>query len=340
MADPRFFRKKSSFTLGELADLTGSRLVGGDAKAIVEDVAALNTADATQISFFDNVKYKDAFLTTKAGACFASDKAVALAPHGLPLLVSPAPYKAYARAAQAFYPEFRPAAGISPRAVIGEGVMIGADVVIEDGAIVQDGAKIGAGSWIEAGAVIGRHVELGENCRIGINASVSHCLMGRNVRLYPGARVGQDGFGFAIDPAGHIKVPQLGRVIIGNFCEIGANATIDRGAGPDTVIGDGCWIDNLVQIGHNVKMGRGCIIVAQVGISGSTELGDFVAMGGQSGAAGHLKIGTGARIAAQSGVIRDMAAGGEYMGTPAIPIKQFMRQVAKLAQLVKSKNSV
>ncbi len=148
-------------------------------------------------------------------------------------------------------------------------------------------------------------------------------------------RVGQDGFGFAIDAAGHVRVPQLGRVLIHDGVQIGANTTIDRGAGPDTIIGAGTWIDNLVQIGHNVQIGRGCIIVAQVGISGSTVLEDFVALGGQTGVAGHLRIGSGAQVAAQSGVMRDIPVGESQMGSPAVPSKTHMRQLATLKQLIK-----
>jgi UDP-3-O-[3-hydroxymyristoyl] glucosamine N-acyltransferase len=133
--------------------------------------------------------------------------------------------------------------------------------------------------------------------------------------------------------AGHLKVPQLGRVIVEDDVEIGANTTIDRGAGPDTVIGAGSKIDNLVQIGHNAQIGAGSILVAQVGISGSTKLGPFVAIGGQAGLTGHLQIGAGARIAAQSGVMRDIEPGGTVGGTPALPIKEFWRQCAALGRL-------
>ena len=157
------------------------------------------------------------------------------------------------------------------------------------------------------------------------------------MRLLPGVRIGQDGFGFAIDPTGHIAVPQLGRVVIGNRVWIGANTTIDRGAGPDTQIGDGCMIDNLVQIGHNVKIGKHVIIVAQVGISGSTEIEDYAVLAGQVGVAGHLKIGRGARIAAQSGVLKDIEAGTEVMGYPAVPLRDYFRQVATLSNLAKKK---
>lgn len=338
MADPRFFLKSAEqFTLGELAEVTGCIISGKSMKPskTIHDVSSLANADENSVSFFDNVKYKNDFINTKAGACFVSPKTASFAPEGMALLISPNPYKSYAKAASYMYPEPKPEPIISNKAIIEDNVTFGNDCIIEAGAIIKYGASIGSYCWIESGAIIGKNVQIGENCRIGSHTSVSHCIMGNNVRLYPGVRVGQDGFGFAIDPEGHVKVPQLGRVIIEDHVEIGANTTIDRGAGPDTIIGQGCWIDNLVQIGHNVKMGRGCIIVSQVGISGSTELGDFVAMGGQSGIAGHLKIGSGARIGAQTGVMRDIPSGEEHMGSPSMPIKQFMRQVATLAKLTK-----
>jgi UDP-3-O-[3-hydroxymyristoyl] glucosamine N-acyltransferase len=162
-------------------------------------------------------------------------------------------------------------------------------------------------------------------------------MIGDGSRLYAGARIGQDGFGFAIDSAGHVKVPQLGRVIIGDHVEIGANSCLDRGAGPDTEIGDGTWIDNCVQIGHNVKIGRGCVIVAQVGIAGSAVLEDYVVVAAQVGIAGHLTIGQGTRIAAQSGVMKSLPAGSEVMGSPAIPAKEKLRQIIVLKNLTKPK---
>lgn len=282
MADPDYFKKARSFTLEELSEITGSRLVNGTPDFVAEDVAALDQAGSSHISFFENIKYKNHFANTEAGACFVSEEMVSYAPEGLALLVSTAPYKAYARAAQAFYPDEKPSAGIAESAHIEEGVEIGEGCTIEPGTVLKAGVKLGKHCWVEAGTVIGQNVVFGDHCRIGANVSVSHAHVGDHVRLYPGVRIGQDGFGFAIDRSGHVKVPQLGRVLIQDHCEIGANTTIDRGAGPDTIIGAGTWIDNLVQIGHNVKIGRGCIIVAQVGISGSTELGDFVAMGGRA----------------------------------------------------------
>ena len=318
MADPRFFKREGTKTLGELARLTGSELAHTvDPLIEIDDVAPLDVAGPRDLGFFDNVKYRDQLQNTKAGACIVARDAVRHAPVGVHLLVNNCPYKAYALAAQAFYPEQRPKTFISSKADIDPSAEIGAECIIEIGAIIGPGVKIG------------------KSCRIGANAVITHAVIGDHVRIYPGCCIGQDGFGFAIDPNGHVKVPQLGRVIIEDHVEIGSNTCIDRGAGPDTVIGQGTWIDNLVQIGHNVKIGKGCVIVAQVGISGSTVVEDYAMLGGQVGVAGHLRVGKGARIGAQSGVMRDVPAGEELLGSPAFPIKQRMRQVAFLNRMVK-----
>ena len=181
--------------------------------------------------------------------------------------------------------------------------------------------------------MIGEGVVLGADCRIGAHASLSHALLGARVYIYPGARIGQEGFGFAPTDAGFVSVPQLGRVIIEDDVEVGANTTIDRGSAQDTVIGAGSRLDNLVQIGHNVRLGRCCVIVAQVGISGSTVLDDFVMVAGQAGFTGHLHIGRRARIGAQAGVMADVPAGAEVVGSPAMPVREFFRQVATLRRL-------
>ncbi|MCB1529848.1 MAG: UDP-3-O-(3-hydroxymyristoyl)glucosamine N-acyltransferase [Rhodospirillales bacterium] len=340
MADSRFFEKSPPISLGKLAELSGASLVQTEeADTPIEDVAPLDSAGASHLSFLDNIKYRNAFAATKAGACIVPQKVVDLAPAGVRLLVSDNPYKAYALAAQAFYPETFPEADISAAALIHSAASVGEGCHIEAGAIVQEGAQIGAGSWIESGAVIGRNVVLGKRCRVGAGASVSHALIGNAVRLYPGVRVGQDGFGFAIDPAGHVKVPQLGRVIIEDHVEIGANSCIDRGSGPDTSIGAGTWIDNQVQIGHNVKIGRGCVIVAQVGIAGSSTIEDYCLLAARVGIAGHLTVGQGARIGAVSAVMKDVPAGEEQVGIPAMPAKQYMRQIIALKNLTKRQKS-
>ncbi len=334
MADHRFFKRQPPQTLGDIAGIAGGKVVG-DASIMIEDVAALDVAGAGQISFLDNIRYKDSFLKSKAAAVIVSEAAAGFAPDGMALIVSPHPYKSYALVAQSFYPDVYPAAEISKRAHVDPSAKIGAGCVIETGSVVKANAVIGDGCWIESNAVIGEGVELGAKCRIGANATVSHAVIGMATRLYPGVLVGQDGFGFAIDPKGHVKVPQLGRVIIGDHVEIGANTCIDRGAGPDTVIGSGTWIDNLVQIGHNVKIGKGCVLIAQCGVAGSTTLEDFVVLAAKVGVAGHLHIGMGARIGAMAGVMKDVPAGEEQLGAPAIPAKDFMRQVIALKRLTK-----
>ena len=340
MPDPNFFKKSKSFSVLELAELIDYDLsINGSRDIILDDVSALRSAQFNHLSFLDNIKYKDDFLKTNAGACFVSSKMAEFAPENVICLVTDTPYKAYALAAQAFYPDIYPEGSIAPSAYISDSAKIGSGAFIGHNVVICENVVIGDNVWIEANTTIHHDVKIGAHCHIGSNVTISYSLLGEHVRVYPGARIGQDGFGFAIDLAGHVKVPQLGRVIIGDHVEIGANTTIDRGSGPDTIIGQGTWIDNLVQIGHNAEIGRGCVIVAQVGISGSAKIEDYVAIGGQVGIAGHINIGIGARIGAQAGVISDLPGGAEYIGSPAMPKRQFFRQIAALNRLIKKKKS-
>lgn len=339
MADPRFFDRAGPFKLAALAELSGATLLHGEkAGSFISDVAPLEAAGPEEVSFLENRKYIEAFARSRAGAVFVDDKAAGRAPPGMALLVCKEPYKAYALAAQAFYPPAEIVARrsssclIDPAAEVPQDCDIGPHVVIERHARLGRRCRVGANTVIEAG------VEIGDDCRVGPNVTLSHCLIGSRVVLHPGVRIGQDGFGFAPDAAAPIKVPQLGRVLIGDDVDIGANTTIDRGSGHDTVIGSGSMIDNLVQIGHNVVIGRCCVLAGQVGISGSTRLDDFVMIGGQGGLAGHLHIGKAARIAAKSGLMRDVAAGQTVCGSPAVPLGDFMRQTAILQRLAKKKD--
>ena len=339
MADPRFFQRAGPQSLEALAALSGARLaVAADAGRMIEDVAPLETAGPVDVTFLDNRKYTHAFMKSRAGAAFVAEAMVSRAPAGMALLISREPYKAFARAVQAFYPPAPVVPGRAPSAVIDLTATVPEDCSIGANVVIEAGARLGARCQIGPNSVIGAGVELGDDCWVAANVTLSHCLIGARVVLHPGVRVGQAGFGFAPDATAPVKIPQLGRVIIGDDVDIGANTTIDRGSGHDTVIGPGTMIDNLVQIGHNVVLGRGCILAGQVGISGSTKLGDFVMAGGQAGLSGHLNIGTGARIGAQAGLMKDVAPGETVMGSPAAPVVAFWRQVAMIQRLARKKD--
>lgn len=339
MSDTRFFKKPKPLSLADLAKISGADLYGDcDPEVMMSDVAPIQTATENNVSFIDNKKYIDEFSKSKAGACFVSPDNVDKAPKGMSLLVSKHPYKAYAKAAQKFYPE--PSwdkSYIADTAFIHPTAKIGSQCIIDHNVYIGRNVEIENNSWIRPNTVIGHGCVIGENTIIGSNSSLSNSIVGSGCRFLPGVRIGQDGFGFAIDPAGHVPVPQLGRVIIGDRVYVGSNTTIDRGAGPDTEIGDGTMIDNLVQIGHNVKIGKFCIIVSQVGISGSTVIEDYAVLAGQVGVAGHITVGRGARVAAQSGIMRDVPAGAEVMGSPAVPLREKFKQIAMVANLAKKK---
>ncbi|MBN8543038.1 MAG: UDP-3-O-(3-hydroxymyristoyl)glucosamine N-acyltransferase [Alphaproteobacteria bacterium] len=339
MVDARFFVNHGPFTVADLASATGAELLTKDkASGRLSDVAPLDRASSTDISFFDNTKYIEQFLHSEAGACFVRPKFSEQAPSTMALLITDDPYRCYALAAQKFYPsEAKVAATIAPSAVIDPTAKIGKGVSIMAGAVIGANVVIGDHTRIGANAVIYDGVQIGKDCQIGALSSFSHCIIGDRVLIHRGVHIGQDGFGFALGRDGHIKVPQLGRVVIENDVEIGAGTTIDRGTGPDTVIGEGTKIDNLVQIGHNVQIGKRAVVVAQCGISGSTRIGDGVVLGGQVGLSGHIKIGHGAKIAAKSGIIADIPAGASYGGYPAVPVQEWHRQTIALSRLVKSK---
>lgn len=338
MVDRRFFANHGPFTVGYLAQVTGASLLRvACAEQSVKDVAPLDRATEHEISFFDNAKYVDQFLHSKAGVCFLRSKYVEQAPANMVVLQTEDPYRCYALAAQQFYPVQRPFAGVSPAAhvaasaTLGEGVSIAPGVVIGAHVVIAEGSSVGANTVIAEGVTIGAHSHIGPLC------SISHTVIGDRVLIHRGVHIGQDGFGFALGREGHVKVPQLGRVVIDHDVEIGSGTTIDRGTGPDTTIGEGAKIDNLVQIGHNVQIGRRAVIVAQCGISGSTRIGDGAVLAGQAGLAGHLKIGAGAKIAAKSGVMSDIPAGASYGGSPAVPVLDWHRQTIAISRLIKPK---
>jgi UDP-3-O-[3-hydroxymyristoyl] glucosamine N-acyltransferase len=337
MADPRFFSNRGPLTLAEICATARVELpVGVNGSQIVGDVAGLDTAGPSHLTYCVGKSGARAFVRSHAGACFVESNAVLSAPaSAIAAIPCASPQHAFAVSARLFYPQWD-VADWTAESRIDPSARIEAGVMLAPGVVIGADAEIGRGTRVGANAVIGRGVAIGRNCNIGSNVSIMCAYVGDEVTILPGAQIGQPGFGFASGASGHTKIPQLGRVIIQDRVEIGAATTIDRGAMGDTVVGEGTKIDNLVQIGHNTHIGRHCVIVAQAGISGSCEIGDFVVLGGQVGVADHARIGAGARLAARCAAAPGELAGGQdYGGVPARPIKQWARELAAVSLLAK-----
>ena len=340
-----FIKPNCQLTVGEIAALTHAKLRDGDpADRRIGNIAPLDSAGPSDISFLDNSKYLDAFANTRAGACLIAPRFAASAPRGPALLETPHPYPAFVAVTRKLFSEMlRPSSlfatkGRAASAQVHPTARLEAGVTVDPLAVVGPRAEIGAGTVIGARTVIGPDVCIGRDCAIGPGTTILHALIGDRVIIHPGVRIGQDGFGYLPSSQGHQKIPQIRRVIIQDDVEIGANTTIDRGAMRDTVIGEGTKIDNLVQIGHNCSIGCHCLIVSQVGISGSVTIGDFAVLTGQVGIADHLTIGAGAILGGRAGVMSNVPAGARWAGTPAQPAIDWKRGVVLLRRLMGRRN--
>jgi UDP-3-O-[3-hydroxymyristoyl] glucosamine N-acyltransferase len=324
--DPRFYEALGPATLGELAGLIGGRLADPSrADLAIAGVSILSRAGAGEISFCAARKFAGELAASAASACFVSEALADAAPAGCAAVVTPIPHAAYALAAERLHrprrwdaaaPAIHPTAELEDEVILAQGVVIGA------------GAAIGRGAVIGPNTVIGPGVAIGRDADIGAGVFIGFSLIGDRVRILAGAVIGEAGFGATVGPSGVIDVPQLGRVIIQDGVTIGANTCVDRGAFDDTVIGENTKIDNQVQIAHNVAIGRNCVLAAHTGISGSCVIGDGCQFGGRVGLADHINVGSGARLAADAGVMRDVPAGETWAGSPAQPIRKYMREVA------------
>ena len=338
MTQSEFFPPHQGLRLGELAAALGAELADAShADRLIRNVAPIYRAKQGDLCYILSRRARDEFASCEASAVLCDRALASLVPDGIAVLISKHPHGAFAKAGALFHPQAMKAVtavdheGVHPRAFVADSAHLEDNVTIEPFAVIGEGAQIGSGTHIGAGTTIGRGVKIGRNCSIASGVTILCSYLGDRVIIHNGARIGQDGFGYAPGPRGMDKIVQIGRVIIQDDVEIGANTTVDRGTMDDTVIGEGTKIDNQVQIAHNVQIGRHTAIVAGVGIAGSTRIGNGVQIGGASGINGHITIGDGVQIAAMSGVIASLAPGEKVGGVPARPIKDFLRDIADLA---------
>lgn len=334
--DTRFYAPLGSVTLGQAAQLTGARLVG-DENRTISGVSALSNATGRDLAFLESDGRTLPATSLKAGALVINEADRRFVPDDIPMLVAQYPRHAHGQVARAL---FRPWHMLPPSEQAGlPGPAIHATAGIQPGAIVYNGAAIGEGTIVGSNAVIGPGVQVGRHCIIGAGVTVFCALLGDHVTLLSGARIGETGFGVMTGPSGAEDAPHLGRVILQDHVTIGANSCVDRGVFEDTIVGERTKVDNLCQIAHNVVLGRGVVVAAFGGISGSVRVGDGSMLGGRVGIADHVSVGERVSLAASAGLFRDVDAGETWGGTPAKPIRQWMREVAWLQKQANPKKT-
>jgi UDP-3-O-[3-hydroxymyristoyl] glucosamine N-acyltransferase len=323
----------AELSTAEITERTGGDAVG-ECGRIIRGVASLDEAGPDDLSFLSAARYLPRLRTTRAGAVLLPRGLDAEAPPELTVIRVDDPYVALARILPVLHPETREPAGVHPSALVAEDATLGEGVGVGPYAVIGRGARLGAGVRVGAHAVVGAGCEVGEETVVHPHATLHDGVrVGRRCVVHSGARLGADGFRFVFMDGGHRKLPHVGGCVLGDDVEIGANTTVDRGSIGDTSIGDGTKIDNLVQVGHNVRIGRHVLVVAQVGISGSNSIGDYAVLGGQAGTNPHVTIGAGAKVAGRAAITADVAPGETVSGYPARPHREAMRAQAALFRL-------
>ena len=342
MTEPMFIKPSAGLTVGEIVALTGASLRdNAPLDRRITNVAPPDRAGPGDLIVFDNVKLAANLAATQAGVCLTSQQLSAHVPRRIVVLHCAEPYRAFVAVARSLFPGLEQpsslyeATGVATGAHVHPTARMENGVTIDPGAVIGPRAEIGARTLIAAGASIGPAVRIGRDCNIGSGATLANALVGDRVVIHSGARIGHDGFGFIPAPKSLRKIPQLGRVIVQDDVEIGANTTIDRGGIGDTVIGEGSKIDNLVRIGHNVTIGRYCVLAGQVGISGGVTIADDAVIGGQAGIADRVVVGEGAIVPAGSGVMHDIGPGERWGGHPATTAREWMPGVALLRRMLR-----
>ncbi|HET7717354.1 MAG TPA: UDP-3-O-(3-hydroxymyristoyl)glucosamine N-acyltransferase [Bauldia sp.] len=343
MTEPSFFPAPKPMTVAEIAALTGAALSdAGRSGVLIRGLASLERAGPEEAAYCENRRYIALVRETRAGACFIRPRDAELLPSGTLALLTDTPHRSFVLLGRHLYPSALKIAPVtepgvvSRMAAVAEGARLEPGVTVEPFAVIGHGVEVGRDTVVGSGSHVGSGVRIGRGCVLSSGVTITHALLGDRVVIHPGVRIGQDGFGYVPGAGGHLKVPQIGRVIIQDDVEIGANTTIDRGSNRDTVVGEGTKIDNLVQIGHNVVIGRHCLIAGNVGISGSATIGDFVMIGGGAGIRDNVTVGNGARIAGASAVGSDIPPGESWGGYPAMPLDAWQRERKAFYRLVRS----
>jgi len=321
-------------TAAEVAAAAGGTLVAGDADTRVSAVAPLDRAGPDDLSFISHSKYAEMFATSQAGVILCTPELAETSGRPSVRIVVAKPHDALVALLPRIYvaPPFEP--GVHPTAVVAAGAVIDPSARVDAYAVLGAGVTIGPRTWIGPHVVLDDGVSVGEDCRLFSHVTLyTGASVGNRTVIHAGSRIGSDGYGFVYQNGAHRKIPHVGRCIIGNDIEIGANCTIDRGSIDDTTIGDGTKLDNLVHLAHNVRVGRLVLILAQVGVAGSSKIEDGAIIAGQAGIAGHHTIGKGATVAARSAVFGSVPAGETWSGHPARPHREALKAYAALYRL-------